>query len=322
MPLKPLTFAALLLAAAAFPAAAPGAVAYKSAIAIDAATGTVLFQENADAVSPPASMTKLMTYATLCDYLQAGKLTLQTRVTVSREAARVGAQRDSTVVWLKQGETFTVDELIYAMMIQSANDAAWALAEQAAGSVPAFVGRMNAKARALGMVNSTFRTPNGFPVASHRVADGDLTSPRDYALLCRYLVLHTEVLRYTSVKTRPFGAGIRLQPTVMTNHNHLLGRVAGVDGLKTGFTNGAGFCLSCTALRNGHRVIAVMMNSPEAKVRDLNMRQLLDDAFVRIPVSEPPFAPAPGAPGPTPPAAPGAAGRPAPDGPVITLPGR
>jgi D-alanyl-D-alanine carboxypeptidase len=176
------------------------------------------------------------------------------------------------------------------MMIQSANDAAYALAHKAGGTVGAFVAMMNVKARELGMTHSTFRSPNGFPPPSRRIADGDLTTPRDYATLCRYLLLHTDILKYTSVKSRTFGAGIRLQPVLMNNHNNLLGRVAGVDGLKTGFTNGAGSCLSATALRNGHRVIVVMMDSPDSRTRDLNVQDLITQAFIKLPITEAPFA--------------------------------
>jgi D-alanyl-D-alanine carboxypeptidase (penicillin-binding protein 5/6) len=302
---------------------------YKGAIATDALTGAVLFENNADAISPPASMTKLMTYAVLGDAVRAGEVSLSTPVTVTPEAARVGAQRDSTVVWLRTGETFTIEELTYAIMIQSANDAAYAIAQKVGGTVPAFVARMNAKARELGMTRSTFRSPNGFPPPSHRIAEGDLTTPRDFAVLCRYLLLHTDILKYTSVRTRPFGAGIRAEPVLMTNHNHLLGRY-GVDGLKTGFTNGAGFCLSTTAERNGHRIIVVMMDSPDHKTRDLNVLKLINDAFVQVPVSEAPFTRGAGAPqavpaqrsipvAPTRPSA-AAAEQPA-EGPVIHLPG-
>jgi D-alanyl-D-alanine carboxypeptidase (penicillin-binding protein 5/6) len=262
---------------------------YKGVIAIDAATGEVLFEQNADAVSPPASMTKLMTYAVLWDLLQNHSLALDTRVTITREDARVGLLRDSTAVWLKQGEVFYVEELIYAMMIQSANDAAYALAHKAAGSVPAFVAMMNAKARELGMHSTTFRTPHGFPPPSRRISEGDLTTPRDYSLLCRYLVRHTDILKYTSVKTRAFGVGARTQPVQMINHNNLLGRVAGVDGLKTGFTNGAGFCISATAERNGRRVIVVMMDSPDSRTRDLNVQELLTRCFETVRLRGPLF---------------------------------
>ncbi|HEY1792893.1 MAG TPA: D-alanyl-D-alanine carboxypeptidase family protein [Opitutaceae bacterium] len=320
--------AILVMAAAAAPLAAGARPAeYKSAIAVDAATGAILYSENADAVSPPASMTKLMTFAVLDDILREGRITLSTPVTATAEDARVGATRDSTVVWLRQGETFTVDELIYAMMIQSANDAANALAHASAGTVPAFVALMNVKARELGMLSSTFRTPNGFPVRGRRVSEGDLTSPRDYSLLCRYLLLHTDILRYTSVRSRTFGAGVRLNPTRMTNHNNLLGRVEGVDGLKTGFTNGAGFCLSATAERNGHRVIVIMMGSPDQRSRDRAVVGLIRESLLRIPITEPPFQRAEGgrdgAPAPARLAVPAAPTRPSPDPdqpPVITLP--
>jgi len=290
--LKRLPFAfriAIGVVAAATAASARTSPSYKGAIATDAATGAVLFEDNADSVSPPASMTKLMTYAVLVDEIKKGSLSLSTPVTVTQEDARVAALRDSTEVWLRQGETFPVEELIYAMMIQSANDAAYTLAHKAGGTVSTFVALMNAKARELGMTRSTFRSPHGFPPPSRRIAEGDLTTPRDFAILCRYLLLHTDILKYTSIKSRPFGAGIRLQPVVMNNHNHLLGRIPGVDGLKTGFTSGAGFCLSATALRNGRRIIVVMMDSPDSRTRDLNVQELISEAFMKVPVSEPAF---------------------------------
>lgn len=328
MPLKRL-LPIFLIASALLPAAASArtAASYKGAIATDAATGAVLFEDNADAMSPPASMTKLMTYAVLSDMLKAGSITLGTAVTVTQEDAKVAALRDSTEVWLKRGETFPVEELIYAMMIQSANDAAYTLAHKAGGTVPAFVALMNEKARSLGMTRSTFRSPHGFPPPSRRIAEGDLTTPRDYALLCRYLVLHTDVLKYTSVRSRPFGAGFRAEPVLMNNHNHLLGKIEGVDGLKTGFTSGAGFCLAATAQRAGHRIIVVMMDSPDSKTRDLNMKELIDEAFIRIPVAEPPFAQARAAAAAGAPGLPQEPTRPSPTpaadtGPVIHMPGR
>jgi D-alanyl-D-alanine carboxypeptidase (penicillin-binding protein 5/6) len=299
------------------------APSYKGAIATDASTGAVLFEENANAVSPPASMTKLMTYAVLCDEIRKGSIALDTPVAVTAEDARVGMQKDSTAVWLKQGEVFPVEELIYAMFIQSANDAAYALAHRAGGTVGAFVAMMNAKARELGMLHSTFRTPHGFPPPTRRIADGDLTTPRDFSVLCRYLLLHTDILKYTSVKTRPFGAGVRLQPVQMTNHNHLLGKIQGVDGLKTGFTSGAGFCLAATAQRDGRRIIVVMMDSPDSRTRDLNAQELITRAFASLPLGGKPFGQSqadPPGPQEPPPAAPAADS--APDGaPVVRYPG-
>lgn len=266
------------LLATGIPAAA-SAVPYKGAIVLDCATGRALFEDGADEVSPPASMTKLMTFAVIEDQLRAGAFKLDTPVTVTPADAKVAMLKDSTSVWLKTNEVFTVDEMIYAMMIQSANDAAYAMAAFTAGSVDLFVAKMNAKAAALGMTRTRFRTPNGLPVRSHRIADGDLTTPRDFALLSRYLILHTDILRYTSVKTRPFGFGRRFPPTMMTNHNHLLGKIAGVDGLKTGFTTGAGFCLAATAQRSGRRIIVVMMDCPDSHDRDLAVARLIERGF-------------------------------------------
>jgi D-alanyl-D-alanine carboxypeptidase (penicillin-binding protein 5/6) len=274
---------------------APSNKGYAGAIVVDAATGRPLFEDNADVSNPPASMAKLMTFAVLHDKLASGALTLQTPVRVTIEDSRMGG----TQVYLDPRETFPVEELIYAMMIQSANDAAHALARTAGGSVEAFVELMNAKARELGMTHTTFRTPHGLPPASRHIADGDLTTPRDFALLCRHLVLNTDVLKYASVRNRDFGTGRSQGPQHMKNHNNLLGKVAGVDGLKTGYTEGAGYCLSATAERNGRRVIAVIMGSfgpngqiDKGKTRDLRAIDLIERGFAAQPASMPAGKPA------------------------------
>lgn len=274
--LRPLFFIALLpLAAGALRAD------YRGAIVMDAATGAVLGEENADVVTPPASVTKLMTFLVVHDALAAGKIQLSTPVPVAVEDARTGG----TQVWLDPRETFPVEELLHALLIQSANDAASALARVAAGSREAFVAQMNARARALGMTRSTFRTPHGLPPKSRKIEETDLASPRDLAILSRELLLHTDILRYTSVRTRSFGAGSRAQPVVMNNHNHLLASLAGCDGLKTGFTNAAGFCLAATAQRDGKRIIAVVMGSPDRKVRDAQVRRLIEEGFAKVPAT-------------------------------------
>jgi D-alanyl-D-alanine carboxypeptidase (penicillin-binding protein 5/6) len=265
---------------------------YKGAIVIDAATGNVLFERNADEISPPASMTKLMTYAVLYDTLQSGAVTLATPVRITNDDAKMGG----TEVFLDPRETFPVEELVYAMMIQSANDAAHALARFSAGSVGAFVELMNAKAREIGMTHTTFRSPHGLPPNSRKIADGDLTTPRDFALLCRYLLQKTDVLKYTSVRTRDFGPNRPKGPQRMENHNKLLGKIAGVDGLKTGYTLGAGYCLSATAQRNGRRVIVVIMGSfgPNGQIdkghsRDIKAIELLERGFTALPIGGPAF---------------------------------
>ncbi|MBS0631131.1 MAG: D-alanyl-D-alanine carboxypeptidase [Verrucomicrobia bacterium] len=274
------------------PAAEEGS--FKGAIAIDAASGNVLYESNADIVSPPASMTKLMTFLIVSDKLQSGAITLQTQVQITAEDSRIGG----TQVYLDPKESFTVEELIYAMMIQSANDAAHALARTAGGSIPAFVELMNAKARALGLTHTTFRSPHGLPPSNRRIEDGDLTSPRDFAKLCREALLKTDVLKYTSVKERDFGPNRPKGPQHMINHNKLLGKVAGVDGLKTGFTNGAGYCLSATAQRNGRRIIVVIMGAfgpggaiDKGRSRDLKTIEIIERAFAALPPSTPEFKP-------------------------------
>lgn len=263
---------------------------YTGAITIDAATGAVLFEDNADGQNPPASMTKLMTFAVLHDKLADASLTLQTPVRITDQDAGLGG----TQVYLDPRETFPVEELIYAMMIQSANDASHALARAAAGSAPAFVALMNAKAQSLGMTRTTFRTPHGLPPSSRRDADGDLSTPRDFALLCRHLLQNTDVLKYTSVRDRDFGTARAKGPTKMRNHNNLLGKIPGVDGLKTGYTKSAGFCLSATAERNGRRVITVIMGSfgpgktiDRGRARDLKAVELIEQGFAVLPASAP-----------------------------------
>ena len=270
---------------------------YKGAIVMDAATGNILFENNPDVVTPPASMTKLMTFAVLHDKLADKSISLDTMVTVSRDEAKFAMRSDSTSVWLKEKETFPVEELIYAMMIQSANDAALTLARAAGGSPEAFIELMNAKARELGMKNSIFRTPHGLTRGKISQEVSDVTSPRDFAILCRHLLLHTDVLKYTSIKTRSFGASQRTQLVEMSNHNKLLGKVNGVDGLKTGYTTGAGYCLSATAQRNGRRLIVVIMGSfgpkgaiDKGRTRDLKTIELIEQGFTALPPGSPAFA--------------------------------
>ena len=177
---------------------------YKGAIVVDAASGAVLEEENADTVSPPASVTKLMTFLVVHDAVAAGQVRLDTPITATAADQSMGG----TQVNLAAGETFRVEELLYALMVESANDAAHALT-QGAGGREAFVARMNARARSLGMTNTVFRSPHGLPPDNRKISDGDLASPRDLALLARELVSKTDVLRYTSVRVRPFGAGVR-----------------------------------------------------------------------------------------------------------------
>jgi D-alanyl-D-alanine carboxypeptidase len=251
---------------------------YRGAIVVDADSGAVLFEDNADYVGPPASMTKLMSYLVVHDQIRAGRLSFASPVTVTAADARMGG----TQVWLKEGETFSVEELLMATMIQSANDAAHALARAAAGSREGFLAAMNARSAQLGLTRTTWRTPHGLPPTSRQNEEGDLTSPRDLAGLARALVRETDILRFTSVSRAAFGEQQRTEPVMMSNHNRLVGKVPGVDGLKTGYTRAAGFCLTATAARDGRRLVAVMMGSPSAKERDVKMAELIETAFARL----------------------------------------
>lgn len=270
-------------------AAAPAEAgpAYKGVIVIDAATGRVLFENHADTGNPPASVTKLMTFLVVQDKIKSGELTLQTPVTVSAEASHIGGSR----VYLRQGETFTVDELLYALMVQSANDAAYALAEKAAGSRDAFVALMNAQARALGMTRTEYHSPHGLPPG--RGQEPDISTARDIATLCRYLLRNTDILRYTSTRIRDFRPGPH--HIQMVNHNHLLGVVTGCDGFKTGYYREAGFSLAATVQRNGRRIIAVILGCPERKRRDALTTELIEKGFTALAALPPPSA-VPGAP--------------------------
>ncbi|HRJ46460.1 MAG TPA: D-alanyl-D-alanine carboxypeptidase family protein [Opitutaceae bacterium] len=279
--LRPRRLLAALLATAFLTGSLAAQSPYKGAILMDAADGRVLFEENADTVTPPASVTKLMTFLVVHDAIREGALQLDTPIIVNAADSRIGG----TQVWLKEREETTVRELLYALMIQSANDAAHALARTAAGSVPAFVERMNRRAADLGLTHTTFRTPHGLPPANRRIAEGDLTTPRDLALLSRHLLERTDILTYTSVKVRDFRPGHPTARIEMRNHNHLLGSVAGVDGLKTGYTASAGFCLAASATRDGRRVVAVIMGAPERRLRDIKMAELIERGFAALPAA-------------------------------------
>lgn len=269
---------------AAKPAArAAATISHRGYIVVDAATGRVLLEENADDPNPPASVTKLMTFLIVHDKLAAGQLALDTPVTISREAQRMGGSQ----VYLEEKEIFSVDDLLYALMVQSANDAAVALSEAAAGSREAFVELMNARARQLGMTRTTWHTPHGLPPNANLGQEPDLSTPRDLALLSRHLLLQTDILRYTSTKTRDFRPGPKVQ--AMKNHNHLLWRVNGCDGLKTGYYAKAGFSLSATVQRNGRRIIVVTLGVPERKQRDSLVSSLIEKGFAALPADTPPF---------------------------------
>ena len=250
---------------------------YLGAIVIEAGSGQVLFEDQADAQGYPASMLKLMDLLVVLEMVQYGRLSLQDTVTVSARASKVGGSQ----VWLAENEVFTVDELLYALMVQSANDAALALAEKVAGTPEGFVELMNRRARTLGMTNTVFHSVHGLPPGAGQ--QHDVTTPRDFARLCREVLRHPEALRYTSTRERPFRANVPGKAVVMRTHNHLLGAVEGCDGLKTGYFSDAGYSLAATASRNGQRVVAVVLGSTTWKVRDAKATELIAKGFLALP---------------------------------------
>lgn len=245
---------------------------YLGAIVVDADTGSVVFEDNADAVGYPASVLKLMVLLVVLEKVDQGVLSLQEQVPVTAEASKMGGSQ----VYLAEKETFSVDEMLYALMIQSANDAAAALAIRIAGSRDAFVQLMNDKAKQLGMTKTTFTTVHGLPPSE---GEPDRTTPRDLAILGRELAKHPDVFRYTSTQVRMF----RNNTFEMRNHNKLLGAVEGVDGFKTGYFRAAGFSIVATAMRDGVRVVAVVLGSVSKDVRDAKAKELIAKGFLAIP---------------------------------------
>ncbi len=239
----------------------------KSCILMDAETGTVLFEENADTALPPASVTKIMTLLLVAEAIDAGKVALSDSVSVSAEAAAMGGSQ----VFLEAGECLTVEELIKCVVIASANDAALALAEHVSGSEGAFVARMNERAGELGMENTHFENTNGLDdtVTNH------LTSARDIAIMSRELISHKWILNYTTI----WQDSIRNGSFTLTNTNRLVRFYPGATGLKTGSTSKALYCMSATAERDGMHLIAVVMGSPTRDIRNAAAKRLLDYGF-------------------------------------------
>jgi len=233
-------------------------VPFKAFIVVEAQTGKMLEGENIHLPLPPASITKLMLAAIVMDRLESGQIKLDDKVTVSLAAAGMGGSQ----VFLKPGEVFTLDEMMKAVMVASANDAAYAVAEFVAGSRENFVDLMNEKARSLNMVDSRFHSMHGLPPAKGQ--EPDMTSCSDLSILAGYLLAHPKVLEWTSLKTAPFRDGT----LIMQNHNRLMNRFSGMDGLKTGFYREAGYSIAATARVNNLRLIAVVMGSSAAKARD------------------------------------------------------
>lgn len=238
-----------------------------SAILMDAATGTVFYEKNADEALPPASVTKIMTLLLVMEAVDSGKIKLTDRVSASANAASMGGSQ----VYLKEGEEMSVEDLLKCVVIASANDAAVALAEYVAGSEEAFVERMNARAKELGMKNTHFENTNGLD----DTAQNHVLSARDIALMSRELIKHEKILEYSSiwmdtVRDGAFG---------LTNTNRLIRFYKDATGLKTGSTSKAKFCISATAKRDGMHLVCVVMGAETRDSRNAIATKLLDYGF-------------------------------------------
>lgn len=275
----------LLLTAALLLGLTPGAAAEgpavelrsPSAILIDAATGAVLFEKNADERREPASVTKVMTLLLVMEALDSGQIGWEDRVTASAAAAGKGGSQ----IYLEEGEQLSMDEMLKSVVVSSANDCATALAEHVAGSEAAFVGRMNARAAELGMTNTHFVNCTGLD--DEPEAREHLTTARDVAIMSRELLKHDAIRRYTTiwmdtVRDGAFG---------LSNTNKLVRFYQGATGLKTGYTSRAGHCLSASAQRDGIELIAVVLGADSSTHRFEDAKALLNWGFANYTLIDP-----------------------------------
>ena len=258
-------------------------VPYVGAISADASTGRVLFADNADEVAYPASVTKLMTALLVLEDVKAGRYSLSDRAIATPEVNRC----EASWVGIKAGQSMTVDDLLMALMVNSANDAAIVLAVKSAGSVEKFVERMNARAKSLKMDKTAYYNPNGLPKPKY-AKEFNRSTAADQLKLAMEVVKHKEIFKYTSAKVAKVtdGFGKQLQ---FKNHNRILrmdkyhiynpdGSEA-VDGLKTGYIDAGGSSIVLTGKRNGKRAIVVVLGSKGSDVREENARRLMQDAL-------------------------------------------
>ena len=237
----------------------------KAAFLIEEQTGRVLYEKQCDEKLPMASITKVMTMLLVMEAVERGKITMADTVPISAHAYSMGGSQ----IWLEPGEIFTVDQMMKAVAVSSANDAAVALAEFVGGSEEAFCAMMNQRAKELGMTNTNFVNACGLD------ADGHYSTARDVAIMAQQLMKHSQIYSYTTIWTDYLRDGA----TQLVNTNKLLRSYNGITGLKTGTTNGAGVCICATAKRNDLSLIAVVLGSDSSAERFTAARKLLDFGF-------------------------------------------
>lgn len=243
----------------------------RSALLIEPTSGKILYEKNIDEKFAPASVTKIMTMLLTMEAVDSNKISLQDKVTCSENAKKMGG---STML-LDTGEVRTVEELLKGVAIASGNDAAVALAEYLGGTEEAFVGMMNKRAQELGMTNTTFKNSNGLPIEGH------LSTARDISIMSMELLKHPTILKYSGIYMETISEG-RKSPIELVNHNKLVRFFEGCDGLKTGYTEEAKYCISATANRNGVRMLSVIMGAPTYKVRNRDAGMLLNYGFSKF----------------------------------------
>jgi len=241
----------------------------KSALLMDAGTGTILYEKNAHEQLAPASVTKIMTMLLVMESLDSNKITLNDNVVVSERASKMGG----TQLYLEAGEIKTVEELMKGVAIRSANDASLALGEYIAGTEELFIQQMNNRAKELGMENTTFVNTNGLP------AEGHVTTAYDIALMSRELLKHKDIHRWLTTWMDTVVVGKRQSPQSLVNTNKLLNTYQGINGIKTGYTSEAMHCLSASATRGNTTFISVIMAAPTSPIRFSEATKLLDYGF-------------------------------------------
>lgn len=240
----------------------------EAAILMDAESGKILYEKNTQEQLPMASMTKIMSMLLIMENIEEGNLTYEDKVLISENASGMGGSQ----VFLQAGEEYTVSDLLKCIAVSSANDAVVAMAEKISGSVDAFVTLMNERAKELGLENTNFANPHGLDDENH------YSTAYDMAVMARELLKHEDILKYTSIYedylTKPDGSQVWL-----VNTNRLVRFYDGVDGLKTGYTTEAGYCLTATAKKSDLRLISVVMKSPSAEARSSDTSTLLSYGF-------------------------------------------
>ena len=240
----------------------------KSTILIESSTGEIIYERNADEKLAPASMTKMMSLILIMEAIENGNIKLDQIVTVSENASKMGGSQ----IYLEANEKMSVDDLLKGICMASANDAVVALAETIYGSESEFVNEMNKKSKKLGLTNTNFMNATGLDEENH------YSSARDMALIARELIKHDKVLDYSS-RYEDYLRENTNKKFWLVNTNKLIKTYEGMDGLKTGYTESAGYCLTATAKRNNMRLIGVVMKEESSNIRNSDMTELLNYGF-------------------------------------------